>query len=97
MPSVHLIPPGVRVEIAAGTRLIDAIRSAHLPIASPCGDELICARCAVRILAGEVTREAAVERDAKARNRVRGDYRLACAIRVHDDLTVAADYWGETE
>ena len=77
-----------------GTLLIDAVRRAGLPIASPCGDELICARCGVTILEGNVSREAPVERDAKRRNRVPEPQRLACAIRVREDLVVTADYWG---
>lgn len=94
MPEIQFRPGGVRLEVEPGTRLIDAIRRAGLPIASPCGDDLICGKCGVRILSGRVTREAAVERDAKARNRVAPGLRLACAVRVRGDLVVSADYWG---
>jgi len=94
MPTVRLLPSDIAIQVSAGTRLCDAIRDAGQPIAAPCGDDLICARCAVRVLEGRVTREAPVERDAKRRNRVAPDYRLACALRVHHDLTVTADYWG---
>lgn len=79
----------------AGTLLADAVREAGLPIASPCGDDLICAKCGVRIVAGKVGRESPVERETKARNRVPREQRLACAIRVRADLVVHADYWGE--
>ena len=94
MPKIQFRPSDTWVDVAAGTRLIDAIRSAGLPIASPCGDDLICGKCGVRILKGAVAREAAVERDAKARNLVAPEQRLACAIRVRDDLVISADYWG---
>ena len=89
------MPSERRVEVPAGTRLTDAIRAARLPVASACGDDLVCARCGVEILSGSVSRESAVERETKARNRVDARYRLACALRVHADLVVAADYWGE--
>jgi ferredoxin len=94
MPVVQLLPSGIRIDVARSTRLSDAIRQAGLPIAAPCGDELICAKCAVRILAGTVDREAPVERAAKERNRVAPEQRLACAVRVRSDLTVHAEYWG---
>ncbi len=94
MPEIQFRPGGARIEVEPGTRLIDAIRRAGLPIASPCGDDLICGKCGVRIVSGAVSREAEVERDAKERNRVPTELRLACAIRVRDDLIVAADYWG---
>ena len=73
----------------------NAIRDAGLPIASPCGDDLICAGCGVWIHEGRTAREAPVEADAKRRNRVPSGQRLACAVRVRDDLVVSADYWGE--
>jgi ferredoxin len=93
VPRLSLPQSGVAVEVAKGTRLVDAIRAAGLPIATACGDELVCAKCGVRILAGRVARESALERRAKARNRVPKDLRLACALRVQADLTVEADYW----
>jgi len=94
MPEIQFRPGGARIEVEPGTRLIDAIRSAGLPIASPCGDDLICGKCGVRIVSGEVSHEAKVERDAKLHNRVPIELRLACAIRVRHDLVVSADYWG---
>jgi ferredoxin len=64
------------------------------PIARACGDELVCARCGVRVLEGTLARESRVEREAKARNRVDPALRLACAVRVRGDLVIGADYWG---
>jgi ferredoxin len=93
MPTVRFLPRGVALEVARGTRLIDAVRAAGLPIARACGDDLVCAKCGVRILAGRVAREAPVERRAKARNRVAPELRLACALRVNADLEITADYW----
>ena len=94
MPTLRFKPSGTLIDVAKGTLLIDAIRSAGLPIASACGDDLVCAKCGVRLLGGRVTRESRIERETKQRNRVPEELRLACAIRVHDDLTVSADYWG---
>ena len=95
MVQIQFRPAGTTIDVPRGTLLIDAVRRAGLPIASPCGDDLICGRCGVRVLSGEVSREAPVERDAKARNRVPVEQRLACAIRVREDLVITADYWGE--
>jgi ferredoxin len=94
VPLVRCRPGDRAVEVPAGTLLTDAIRAAGLPIATACGDELICGRCGVRILRGEVPREKPVETRAKRRNRVPSELRLACVIRVHGDLEVGADYWG---
>ena len=94
MPTLRLNPRGTVLDVSKGTRLIDAIRSAGLPIAAACGDELVCAKCGVHVLEGRVTRESRVERDTKHRNRVPAELRLACTIRVNDDLVITADYWG---
>jgi len=93
VPTVRFLPKGVELEVPKGTRLIDAVREAGLPIARACGDDLVCAKCGVRILSGRVAREAPVERRAKARNRVAPDLRLACALRVQGNLELSADYW----
>ena len=93
MPALRLNPSGIVLDVPKGTLLIDAIRSAGLPIARACGDDLICARCGVHV-EGRVSRESTIERDTKQRNRVPAELRLACALRVNHDLVVSADYWG---
>ncbi len=93
MPTVRFLPKGVELLVPKGTRLIDAVREAGLPIARACGDDLVCAKCGVRIVRGRVSREAPIERRAKARNRIAPELRLACALRVQGDLELTADYW----
>ena len=93
MPTVRFLPKGVELEVRKGTRLIDAVREAGLPIARACGDDLVCAKCGVRIVSGRVAREAPVERRAKARNRVAPELRLAGALRVQGNLVLTAEYW----
>ncbi len=97
MPTLCFKPKNTTLEVPKGTRLIDAVRQAGLPIARACGDELICAACGVEILEGSVSRESAAELRTKRNNRTRAGLRLACAIRVYDDLVLTADYWGPVE
>jgi ferredoxin len=86
---------GRSVCVPSGTLLIDAVRSADLPIASACRADGLCGRCGVAILAGagEVTAETPEESRSKERNRIDPRLRLACRIRVCADLSVAAPYW----
>jgi ferredoxin len=81
--------------VPSGTLLIDAVRSADLPIASACRGDGLCGRCGVAILAGagEVAAEMPDESRSKERNRIDPRLRLACRIRVCADLSVAAPYW----
>jgi 2Fe-2S ferredoxin len=92
---VHFPTRDRSVRVPVGTLLIDAVREAGLPIARSCGGEGLCGRCGVRILDGgaAVAAEAPDEVQAKERNRIAPDLRLACRVQVHADLTVAASYW----
>ncbi len=91
---MRFVPSRKSLRVPRGERLIDAVVRAGLPIARACGDDLVCARCGVRVLEGALPRESRVEREAKARNRVDPALRLACAVRVRGDLAITADYWG---
>jgi len=83
------------VSVDPGTTLLEAVRRAGLPIARACGGDGLCARCSVRLLEGAeaVTPESAEEADAKRRNRVDPELRLACLCRVEGPLLVTATYW----
>jgi ferredoxin len=94
VPRLLFLPQQRTLEVPRGTRLIDAIRSARLPIARSCGDVLLCGRCAVYVLAGEVGRESRAEALSKRRARVEPTARLACALRVRGDLSLTTSYWG---
>ena len=90
MPVVRCMPGDRAVEVPVGTLLTDAIRAAGLPIATACGDELICGRCGVRILEGEVAREKPAEMRAKRRNRLERQDAIGAAA-VGDDLLRRVD------
>ena len=92
---VRFEPSGRTVEVAAGTRLLDAARQAGLPLARACGAEGICGRCGLTVLEGaeRLAPESPLEARAKRRNRVSGETRLACRVAVDGDLVVTASYW----
>jgi ferredoxin len=94
-PRVRFLPSNRSVRVASGTTLIDAVRRASLPIASACGADGLCARCGLEIVEGgeALEPESEEERAAKRRNRIDPSLRLACRVRVTDDLVVAAAYW----
>jgi ferredoxin len=83
------------VRVPCGTRLVEAVRRAGLPIASACGAAGLCARCDVRILSGEasVSSETPEETRAKRANRIDPEHRLSCMAAVFGDVKVTASYW----
>ena len=92
---VRFAPSGKRVQVEAGTTLLDAAREAGLPVASACGAEGLCARCGMTVLEGAeaLPPETEAEADAKARNRIDPAWRLACRVAIAGDLEVTAAYW----
>ena len=86
-------PLEVRVE--AGSTLIEAVGRAGLPLAQACGRDGLCGRCGVVVLEGSdsLSAESAEEREAKRRNRVDAEERLACLARVRGPVVATARYW----
>ena len=62
-------------------------------MASACGADGVCGRCGMRILAGNAGSEGSDELEIKRRNRIEQELRLACRVRVEDDLVATATYW----
>jgi uncharacterized 2Fe-2S/4Fe-4S cluster protein (DUF4445 family) len=93
--SIRFSPSGRSVRVPRGTNLLEAVRSAGLPIASACGAGALCGRCGLRVLRGDsaLGAESQAETDAKRRNRVADGLRLACRVAVEGDLEVTASYW----
>jgi ferredoxin len=92
---VRFLPSGAEVVVEVGATLHDAARRAGLPIASACGADGICGRCAVLCVDGaeRIPAETPAEADLKARNRVDARYRLACRVVPRGDVTLTAPYW----
>jgi adenylate cyclase len=86
---------GRSVCVESGALLIDAVRSAKLPIASGCGADGLCGRCGVAVSSGAdaLAVETPEETRCKQRNRIDPALRLACRTRVTADLSVTAPYW----
>jgi ferredoxin len=92
---VRFLPSGESVEVATDTILMEAVKAAGLPIAEACGADGLCGRCGVRVkgAAEALSEETEAESRAKTRNRVDPSLRLACLVRVAQDIEVTADYW----
>lgn len=93
--TIRFEPSGREVSVPTGTTLLEAAREAGLPVASACGEQFTCARCGMRVLAGNESLpvESNREIEIKARNRIDAELRLSCVVRVRRDLTVTAPYW----
>ncbi len=80
-------PYGVKVEVASGTRILDAAAAAQVNINSLCGGEGVCGKCRVQILRGQAPPNAHSIRFL-SKEEVQEGFVLACQTNVGDDLEV---------
>jgi len=82
-------------EVSDGSTLLDATRSAGLPIARACTGRGLCGRCDLEILDGQgwLSPEAPGEREIRERDAIPSARRLACQARVCGPVLVTASYW----
>ena len=97
---VIFTPAGVSAEVAEGTTVLDAARSAGVDIDSTCGGRGLCGRCQVTPSFGEFAKwgvnstEGAVsawtssEDTYKGRRKIEADGRLGCQATVQADIVV---------
>jgi uncharacterized 2Fe-2S/4Fe-4S cluster protein (DUF4445 family) len=89
---VRILPFDVRVEVAAGTTILDAVAKAGLPLQASCGGKGSCGDCVVQVLEGKYTTRpsAALSPDLAAKG-----YVLACLAVITGDLTVDLPHFEE--
>ncbi len=87
MPTLTIRGEG-SVEVPSGTRLVNAIRDAGVDIGHRCGGHAQCTTCRVEIHDGEPSTMTKAEHEKLDTIRQLGTLRLACQIRVENDMTV---------
>ncbi len=88
---VTFIPIGTSVDVPAGTTVLEAARSADVPLAAECGGDGTCGTCRVVICEGTIEVPAGgADSSTKvlSRDELRHGYVLACEARVNLPVTV---------
>lgn len=88
MPEVTFLPGGQRVSVNSGATILDAYLSAGLPPFSDCGGMGTCGKCQVRVY-GEALPPNSVEHDLLSPIALAAGFRLACQLRIYQDMRVA--------
>ena len=83
---VDLQPIGRRVEVEAGTNLLDAAQRAGVDLVASCGGIGICGTCLVRIASGQVTPVTLTEEEALDPALRDKGFRLACQAEPLSDV-----------
>ncbi|HEU5156591.1 MAG TPA: ASKHA domain-containing protein [Streptosporangiaceae bacterium] len=85
---VDFEPIGMRVDVPAGTTLLEAAHGAGVELASVCGGHGWCGRCRVAILAGDAGAPADADRRYLSPDELAAGRRLACRTHVAVDTRV---------
>lgn len=79
---VDFEPVGKRVDVPAGSTLLEAARAAGIELASVCGGHGHCGRCRLEVLAGAVSGPTEADRSFLSAGELAAGQRLACQTRI---------------
>ncbi len=82
--NVKFLPFDVSIKVSSGTSLLDAVKTADLPLKTTCGGKGTCGDCVVQIISGSYrSKQSAALSDKLASQ----GFSLACQTEVTDDIT----------
>jgi len=94
--SVRFMPFDVSARVRAGTNLLEAVRSAGLPLKTSCGGEGSCGECLVQVVNGRAGGSYETRPSVALSSELAGKgYILACITTITGDLTVDLPHFEE--
>ena len=85
---VTFLPENIEYQVQKEDNLLNIASSAKIMIDGNCGGKSKCGKCKVQLLSGVVSPPDSDERSVLTENEIKEGYRLACRLRVEDDLVV---------
>ncbi|MDQ2829569.1 MAG: 2Fe-2S iron-sulfur cluster-binding protein [Chloroflexota bacterium] len=85
--TVTFLPRGRQAVVEYGQSVFEAGKAAGVYIPTTCGGKGTCGRCRVRV-EGQARPPTYIERQFIPRSDLASNVRLACRLRVEDDITV---------
>jgi len=81
-------PIGRRIEVVAGTNLLEAAREAGVQLASLCGGTGSCESCIVRVVSGKISPPTSLEQDILDAESLAAGFRQACQVCAEGDVKI---------
>ncbi|RJP52086.1 MAG: DUF4445 domain-containing protein [Anaerolineaceae bacterium] len=85
---LDLQPIGKRIDVPAGTNLLDACQQAGVELVAVCGGAGVCGTCRVRLLKGELSDYSLTELDELTDAERAAGIRQACQVEVLSDIVI---------
>jgi uncharacterized 2Fe-2S/4Fe-4S cluster protein (DUF4445 family) len=89
---VGFLPFSVSVRVPEGSKILEAVQMAGLPLHTPCGGEGTCGNCIVKITKGMFGAKATA---ALSGQLIAEGYALACQTKITDDLMIVLPHFQE--
>jgi ferredoxin len=86
-----------KVEVPAGTDLLQAAALAGVPIEGDCGGKGICGKCRVRVLSGGPGKITPAEKGCLSPGELAGGWVLACRQKVTGNLVIETPVPGDDD
>jgi uncharacterized 2Fe-2S/4Fe-4S cluster protein (DUF4445 family) len=86
--TVDLQPTGRRIQVPAGTTLLEAAQKAGIDLVASCGRAGFCGTCLVKVIHGGASPLSLIEQDVLDEAQIRLNLRLACQTQVLADVRV---------
>ncbi|HHY90569.1 MAG TPA: DUF4445 domain-containing protein [Clostridiales bacterium] len=93
---VTFMPSGKKQFVQEGDSFLSAAARAGVLIDGTCAGKGICGKCKIKVLAGKTSPPDPIERSLLTEGEIQAGYRLACRLRVEDDLNVMVPEIGST-
>ncbi|MEO0335486.1 MAG: 2Fe-2S iron-sulfur cluster-binding protein [Pseudomonadota bacterium] len=96
MAKIRFLKGFSEIYLRGPENLMRVLQKNHVPVASSCGGEGICAKCQVKLVSGKLNLsvQQKQERDCLLRNGIHDqDMRLSCQCTVMGDVEIDTDYW----
>ncbi len=88
MTTIDLQPIGKRVDVPAGTNLLDACQQAGVELVAICGGAGVCGTCRVRLLKGQLSDFSLTEMEELTDAERAAGIRQACQVEVLSDIVI---------
>lgn len=85
---VKFEPLNLQIECTHGALLSEVAREARVHLISVCGGKGVCGKCKIKVTTGEVSPLTGAEREHLSKEEIADGSRLACQVRVLDNIAV---------
>ena len=82
------------IDVNSKDPLMEQLIAAGIPVASSCGGDGICGKCAMRVFSsGPLPEASLLEKKTLEKNQTQPGERLSCQLYVSKNLMVETNYW----